>query len=187
MRRKSKILLSFFIFVCGLLIVGNLPVIAYGTDVCSGRLEYESYMGYLFPCGFGCGMGGSNVRTILLSSATLKGGVSATNSSAASSSLSIALSNPCPVAKVVVTSFTLMGPGIPTISNWDNNTRPSSASNLIDFNSTQSGNDVAAGGNVSFIYYPESAIQEQIMIGQTFNYVITFGNGQSVSGSLIAQ
>jgi hypothetical protein len=38
-----------------------------------------------------------------------------------------------------------------------------------------------------FTYYPESASQQQITTGQTFNYIINFANGQSVSGSLIAQ
>jgi len=75
-----------------------------------------------------------------------------------------------------------------TITQWDNNSRPSSASNLIDFNSGHPGNSILASGKVSsFTFYPEYSTPLTISKDQVFNYVISFQNGQSVSGSLIAQ
>jgi len=46
---------------------------------------------------------------------------------------------------------------------------------------------MAPGAVTSFTFYPWAAAAQSILTGQTFNYVINFANGQSVSGSLIAQ
>jgi flagellin-like protein len=131
------------------------------------------------------GLFGSNVKTVTLSSATLYGGVSATAASAATSSLVFALNNPG--SATYVTSLTLSGAGIATISTWDNTTAATGGGNTISFASSTGNNAMNAGTVSSYTYYPSAASAESITTGQVFNYVINFANGQSVSGSLIAQ
>ncbi len=132
------------------------------------------------------GLFGSNVKTVTVSSATLYGGLSATAGSSATSSLTVALNNPG--STTYITSVTMTGAGISTIISWDNSTLPSSSNNLIVFTGSYPGNNaMSAGAVTSFTYYPENAAQQTITTGQVFNYVINFANGQSVSGSLIAQ
>ncbi len=132
------------------------------------------------------GLFGSNVKTVTLSSATLYGGLSATGTLVATSSLTVALNNPG--SATYITSVTMTGAGISTITAWDNSTAASSANNLVVFGTSHPGNNaMSAGAVTSFTYYPENAAQQTITTGQVFNYVINFANGQSVSGSLIAQ
>jgi len=137
------------------------------------------------------GLFGSNVKTVTLSSATLYGGVSATTTAAATSSLVFALNNPG--SATYVTTLTLSGAGIATINSWDNSTAAQVAGNTIPFGAGHTNppctdcNVMNAGTVSSFTYYPEAAAAEAITTGQVFNYVINFANGQSVSGSLIAQ
>ncbi len=188
MRRKSRVLLSFFVSLFIFFIIANLPIITYGYDGCTGKTQYESYMDYQFPCFFGCGFGGVfNVKTITLSEVTLKGGTVATPSSPATATLTFSLNNPCPAESTFITSLNLTGSQISSIYNWDNNTRASSISNHVIFDSAHPGNNVIAPNLDNFSYYPESNTQQQITAGLTFNYVISFHNGQSVSGSVTAQ
>jgi len=74
------------------------------------------------------GLFGSNVKTVTLSSATLYGGVSATASSAATSSITISLNNPG--SATVITGITLTGAGIATITGWDTGSLQSAAPSL---------------------------------------------------------
>jgi len=140
------------------------------------------------------GLFGSNVKTVTLSSATLYGGLSATGatgtpaSQAATSSLVFALNNPG--SATYITSLTLTGAGIASINNWDNTTLATVATNTIVFTASHPNNNAMLAGQVSsYTYYPSAntGAQEGITTGQVFNYVINFANGQSVSGSLIAQ
>ncbi|MHB2036550.1 MAG: archaellin/type IV pilin N-terminal domain-containing protein [Nitrososphaerales archaeon] len=132
------------------------------------------------------GLFGSNVKTVTLSSATLYGGLSATAAKNSTSSLTVALNNPG--SATYISSVTMTGAGISTINAWDNSTDFSSSTNLVVFTASHTGNNAMGPGAVtSFTYYPENAAQQSITTGQVFNYVINFANGQSVSGSLIAQ
>ena len=137
------------------------------------------------------GLFGSNVKTVTLSSATLYGGLSATGatgtpaSQAATSSLVFALNNPG--SATYITSLTLTGAGIASINNWDNTTLATVATNTIVFATSAPNNAMNAGQVSSYTYYPSAPTPEGITTGQVFNYVINFANGQSVSGSLIAQ
>ena len=143
------------------------------------------------------GLFGSNVKTVTLASATLYGGVSATGNSAATSSLTVALNNPG--SQTYITSVTLTGAGLNTpIVVWDNTSAAQTSSNKITFSSasmasngcpnpTWNNNVLCAGAVSSFTIYPYQPTAVPITTGQTFNYVINFQNGQSVSGSLIAQ
>jgi flagellin-like protein len=143
------------------------------------------------------GLFGSNVKTVTLTSATLYGGVSASATVVATSSLSIALNNPG--SQSYITSLVLTGTGFATpVSNWDNTSAVSAAGNTITFTSasiqaagcpsaTWNNNVMCPGQVTTFTFYPEAAASVSVTTGQTFNYVINFQNGQSVSGSLIAQ
>ena len=142
-------------------------------------------MTYLFPYGFGVDI--NNVETVTLPSANLYGGFSATSSFSASSKLVFALSSP-QCSPTYLSSVTLVGSNITTITSWDNNSNPSSGNNMINFTLSQPGNNILAPAKItSFTFYPESTTQQQIISGQVYNYVVNIANGQSVSGSLIAQ
>jgi flagellin-like protein len=132
------------------------------------------------------GLFGSNVKTVTLSSATLYGGVSATAAQVATSSLTVSLNNPG--SATVITGITLTGAGISTITGWDTGSAAGAAPTLLFTPYTaNSPNAMAPGAVTSFTFYPWNAASQSILTGQTFNYVINFANGQSVSGSLIAQ
>ncbi len=132
------------------------------------------------------GLFGSNVKTVTLSSGTLYGGVSSDPATTATSSLTLSLNNPG--SATVITGITLTGAGISTITGWDTATGPSAAPSL-QFTGYTAGNPnaMSPGAVSSFTFYPWASTSQSILTGQTFNYVITFANGQSVSGSLIAQ
>jgi flagellin-like protein len=139
------------------------------------------------------GLFGSNVKTITLSSATLYGG-STYSGGTATSSLSIALNNPGSLTEI--SSLTLTGTGLAAaITSWCVNslagtggTTCAGAQNPIVFGTPATDfNNVTAGAVSSLTFYPKTGAAVTLNTGQTFNYVISFVNGQSVSGSLIAQ
>jgi hypothetical protein len=195
MRTKGKAVLSFFLALLILIISVNLPVVAYTDYNC--QTQYESFVNYAFPCGFLAWLEGGlvclyagNVQTITLSSATLYAGYSATASSNATSSFKFSLNNPqCTPAHI--TSLEVWNVNqTAMITNWNNSTAPSSAANYINFTSRQSQSSLVQVVSVtSFSYYPEvvSGPAQAWVTGKPYNYVINFDNGQSVSGTLIAQ
>ncbi len=126
------------------------------------------------------GLFGSNVKTVTLSSATLYGGTEGAAlgvPAATSSYITFSLNNPGTAS--TITGITLTGSAITAITTWENQ----GGTDLL-----LSGNNALAGGQVSsFTFYPYGNALNTITTGQTFNYVISFANGQSVSGSLIAQ
>jgi hypothetical protein len=194
MRNRNKILLCAFVFLLVWSFELSIPTIT--RDLyCSGV-----------------------VKTITLSSAYLYSGQAATNSAFATSSLLISFNNPGSNTRITSlvlwsgsttttnrfyngTQFYPAGNGtifvavsgggtnVTMITSWDNSTQPSSAGNLILFNSSQLGNNVLSSGRVaSFTYYPESFGSPLLIAkGQIFNYAVSFSNGDSISGSLIAQ
>ena len=132
------------------------------------------------------GLFGSNVKTVTLSSGTLYGGVTASSSVVPTSSLTISLNNPG--SATTVSSITLTGSGISTIVNWQ--AVAGAGTNTVNFNAgyvAGGANAMSPGAVSSFTFFPWSSASQTITTGQTFNYVINFANGQSVSGSLIAQ
>jgi len=134
------------------------------------------------------GLFGSNVKTVTLSSATLYGGVTASATIVATSSLTISLNNPG--SATTITSVTITGSGIAPVNAWDSTSAAGAAANTINFAQGYTAgnpNAMAPGTVTSFTFYPWATASQTILTGQTFNYVINFANGQSVSGSLIAQ
>jgi hypothetical protein len=75
-----------------------------------------------------------------------------------------------------------------TITQWADNSEASVFSNNVNFSSSDTGNNVLGSAKAtSFTFYPEGSSAQRISAGQVFDYIISFQNGQSVSGSLIAQ
>ena len=120
----------------------------------------------------------SNILTVTLSSATLYGGKenAAIGGSSGSSYIAFALDNPG--YATTITGFFLTGSGISSVSNWE-------TSGGVSY-STSNNNALPASQVTSFTFYPYGTAQS-LTTGQVYNYVIDFANGQSVSGSLIAQ
>jgi hypothetical protein len=99
----------------------------------------------------------------------------------ASSYLLISLNNPG--SPTTITGLTLTGSGIATTGTWEI-VNGSFVGFIAGF---QSSYNVVAGGAVNFLtYYPFGTLQT-ITCGQAYGYSIAFANGQSLSGSLIAQ
>lgn len=74
------------------------------------------------------------------------------------------------------------------ITNWDNNSQPSSAANLISFGTgIQKGNSLEGGTVTTLVLYPRSLSPQKIVAGVDFYCTLEFANGDSISGSLIAQ
>jgi hypothetical protein len=137
------------------------------------------------------GLFGSNVKTVTLSSATLYGCVSSSGTKNATSSLTLSLNNPGSAS--YITSLTMTGTAISSITGWCPNGDIVAAGGCtqVAWTAVGASNQMPPGVVTSFTFYPSSvgAVQasQSITTGQTFNYVINFANGQSVSGSLIAQ
>ena len=126
------------------------------------------------------GLFGSNVKTVTLSSATLYGGTEGSSlgiPAPGSTYITFSLNNPGSAS--TITGITLTGAGISAITSWEN----VGGTDLF-----LSGNNFLSAGQVSsYTFYPYGNAANLITTGQTFNYVISFSNGQSVSGSVIAQ
>ena len=134
------------------------------------------------------GLFGSNVKTVTLSSATLYGGVSADPVTTATSSLTLSLNNPGSAS--AITSLTLTGTGLQSpITTWSGVPNAGGAQIVFvnSYDSLSIYNALSPGQVTSYTFYPSTSASVPITTGQTFNYVINFANGQSVSGSLIAQ
>jgi hypothetical protein len=142
------------------------------------------------------GLFGSNVKTITLTSATLYGGQEAATVGpvggppTSTSYLVVAFNNPGSLT--AISSITMTGSGIAAAYSWE-----FSNGTAVNFTVTSSGNPVGVGAGMwgnglpggqvtSFSFFPYGTAQP-ITTGQVYNYVINFANGQSVSGSLIAQ
>ncbi|MGI0081197.1 MAG: archaellin/type IV pilin N-terminal domain-containing protein [Nitrososphaerales archaeon] len=142
------------------------------------------------------GLFGSNVKTVTLSSATLYAGnewvapsVPGTNNGTATavngiSYITFSLNNPGSVTSI--SSVTLTGSGISSVSVW-NVWVPTAPDDFysVSYTSTGKYNQMSAGAVTPFTFYAVGG--QAITTGQIYNYVLNFQNGQSVSGSLYAQ
>ncbi|MCL4518279.1 MAG: type IV pilin [Thaumarchaeota archaeon] len=112
------------------------------------------------------GLFGSNVKTITITSATLYGA-----SSTGAASLVFTSSNPG--SSTDIQSVTISGPGFASAQTMG---------------ASVAGSTAVSNGITSFTYtYTNSASTGIVSTGSVYNYVISFVNGQSVSGSLVAQ
>ena len=138
------------------------------------------------------GLFGSNVKTVTLSSATLYGGTepATVGVAQANSYLVFALNNPGSTSSI--SGLTLTGSGITSVNTWGliNGTAATftiaTSANPQGVGTGLWANGLTGGTVTSYTFYPFGTAQS-ITTGQVYNYVVSFSNGQSVSGSLIAQ
>ena len=132
------------------------------------------------------GLFGSNVKTITLTSGNLFAGNLLTTATCASgeSYITMALNNPG--AQTNITSFTLTGSSLTVTVVADYFLGPSCTTIQQTVGSDEPG---LLGGQVTpvTLYFHSSSTATIVTSGQTYNYVINFKNGQSVSGTFIAQ
>ncbi len=132
---------------------------------------------------FTSGIFGANVVMISLTSGVLYSGTTSDSATSATSSLSAALNNPGPAT--YISGISLTGSGISSISTWCNSNVVACAQ--INFANSGTGNALGPGQVTTLVFYPATPTSITLRPGETFNYVISFANGQSISGSLVAQ
>ncbi len=157
---------------------GVIPVVA-TIILISGTLVLALSVGaYMF------GLLDSNGATITLTSAILHSGTELDNLggvSYASSYLVISLNNPG--SPTTITGLILTSSGFVTTEKWE-----IANGSFVGFTAGfPSSYNVVAGGAVNpFTYYPFGTLQT-MTCGQVYSYSVSFANGHSLSGSLIAQ
>jgi len=131
--------------------------------------------------------GGSNVKSVRISSLKLYGGLTASASANPSSNFTILIDNSG--TAITITGITLRGSNISLVTAWDLGNLASPAANNNNFAlpyGVANGNAVPPAVVSSYTFYPWSQTQQSIVVGQTFYYIVTFSNGQLISGSVIA-
>jgi hypothetical protein len=158
------------------------------------------------PCDFAFNACSGVVKTTTLSSAYLYAGNTLSYSNKAKlASLQLSLNNPGAETYVTSLSITLEASIIITNVNATprqvNTTTSTSSStgitiatwssenstSQIDFAIHSQVNAIAPAGVNTFSYYPRTSSPMNITAGETWGYAIYFANGDSISGSLIAQ
>ena len=124
-----------------------------------------------------------NVNRVLLTSMILYGGMTGDNiTQRATSSMIIVLRNPgltTNITSIWLHTSSLQAP----LVSWSNVPGPAQENSF--FSGTE---DVVLGGTAtSSTIYPVYDPPSPILSGETFEYIITFGNGQSLSGAILAQ
>ncbi len=120
---------------------------------------------------------------IQLVTISLSAGTTGSGSTSATSELSIALNDPSSATWITSLNLTQSKLSSP-ISSWGST---SSASSSINFSSNSGLNALQSNSIYSATFYPLGQNSESIVKGSFYNYVIVFANGQSISGSIIAQ
>ena len=140
------------------------------------------------------GLFGSNVKTVTLPSATLYGGYADPSAGQTPSYVTFSLNNPG--SGSAITGVTITGSAIISVVAFNNASSTGSCSGtcssvfsgVSSASGSQTANILLTGGQVSsYTWYLAGSFDQPVTTGQTFNYVVNFANGQSVSGSLIAQ
>ena len=153
---------------------------------CTISANYESVAQRWIPCVLVCDCFCGNVRIVTLSTATLDAGVTASPASQATSELIMSFSNPGSATTIV--SVDLTGPNISAVTLWDEYPNADSSHTDLGAKYVDGGaNSMSANQDTPFTFYPWTNSSDSIVKGETYNYVISFANGQSVSGSPIAQ
>lgn len=129
----------------------------------------------------------SPMKTVTLSRAVFYSGIAANSSSGATATLLTSFQNPGLVTYVSAVEITDAHNSALKIVTWDNSSLPSSPSNEIDFALRTGDNRIASATARSFTFYPMLSSTMQIKKGTDYEYVVTFSNGQSVAGTVIAE
>jgi hypothetical protein len=140
------------------------------------------------------------VKTVTLSSANLYDGTTAV-SSANASSLLMSFNNPGSETYITSLSIwqattTVTYPNSTsvitkiypennvTITSWQDST---DSTGQINFSVHSNATELLSGKVTSFSFYPRTVSQINITADETWNFVVDFANGQSVSGSLLSE
>jgi flagellin-like protein len=130
------------------------------------------------------GLFGTNVKNVQLTAANLSSGPFITGSgSAACAGANFAMTFNNPGGQTYISAISLSSGGN-TVSLTYYYTSAGTCQQLALAASTVGGNGLSAGGTTSdTIYFGTTALAS----GTTYTYTITFFNGQSITGALVAQ
>jgi flagellin-like protein len=136
------------------------------------------------------GLFGTNVKNVQLTAANLSSGPDATTSTTAACSganFAMTFNNPGGATYISALSLSSGGNNVPLTYLYS--ATATSCSSLALGTSTPGGNALGAGGTTSLtIYFGASGTQTTgLASGTTYTYTITFFNGQSITGALVAQ
>ena len=124
-----------------------------------------------------------NANRIQLSAIMLNDGSSSDNaSSIATASLTLSIKNPDLATSV--NSLMLSSPALQIpITSWVLTEGPESNNSLF----VAGHNVVGPGTTTNLLMYPVQAPVVSVIVGSTYDYLIQFSNGQSISGAIVAQ
>jgi len=121
----------------------------------------------------------STFTPIELVSVVLYSGVTSSAPVGGNSSFEFTIDNPNS-AKAII-GLILSGNGLSQINDWDDNGLSNSSPGTL------SPNVAPQGTSIQFIFWPWSNPSQSINSGQTYNYSISFSDGEVLSGSVVAQ
>lgn len=146
-----------------------------------------------------------SAKTVTLSSITLYSGLTASPSNPAGASLLFSVNNPgadthvSSIALWIDTTSKTRNANTSTektatvtsassteneITSWQNGRN---SADMIGFTTDSPINDIPSGQVTSFSYYPRTQSPINITSGAEYSFMISFANGQSLSGFVIAQ
>jgi hypothetical protein len=192
MRNRYKIALGLLIALISLTLIMNLPIVNTGVDGydcsfspsnksdltdCTAQYNYESILQILDPLIYGCGFGCPNVRTITVAYAYLQSGTGSTLQNRGTANFSVRFNNP-DTTTTISSSYNFTSSGGTSIALYSCTEVSTCESNTtLIIPST----DTTSYFNTTF--YMSATIVPDV----TYNYFFEFTDGQSVSGTLIAQ
>jgi hypothetical protein len=174
MRKRTRTTLAVIAFAFALFVSVNLPVFGYTN--CRGT-TFESILQYGHqPCG--------GFVTLDAIQPSLQAGNTAYAYMNATSKLTLPLNNVG--CQTFIQAISLSGGNLTsTINSWSM-TPDSNA--LIDLYSSNSSNAVAGCSGTTLVFYPISTGSSEIITaGEALNYLVVFANGDSITGTVIAQ
>ena len=130
------------------------------------------------------GLFGSNVKNVQLTAANLSSG---SNTLAASPGANFAMTFNNPGGGTYVSALTLSAGGqtVPGLNYW---TCISGTCTQIALTASTVSDGLIPGGTTQLvIYFADTTVSGGLASGTTYTYTITFFNGQSITGALVAQ
>lgn len=129
------------------------------------------------------GLFGPSVDKVLVTTARVTEGLTSdNNTNSATANVLIILKNPGDSTNISIIQMNQNG-WTSSITAWS-----ITPGNQVGNSFYVGGHNFLPGGNVSlFSLYPVTSPPETIKVGQTYSYMISFSNGQSISGYFIAQ
>lgn len=188
MKTFYKVAVSLVIALFALVLILNFPFLPTGMQTtcdhanCNSHEVYESIMQVYLPCSFlGCvNPGGSNVRTITEEYAILSSGSASTLQSRGTANLTMAFNNPD--QSTTISSISFLTPANISLTVYQCSSGTSCNVLSSSALTIPSGKITAFNTTETAFYFPNP-----IVAGQTYSYLVSFSDGQSISGALNAQ